>query len=82
MKSASFGSTTMVKMNSGVEVRGCHGRFALGEFITSTTGLRVGNGKDILEATVAVSELRTSPLLRLDTLATATDFLAAAVISR
>jgi hypothetical protein len=42
--------------------------------------LLVGNGKGILEATVAVTELITSPLLRLDTLTT--DFLAAAVINR
>jgi hypothetical protein len=37
-------------------------------------GLLLGNGKGILEAAVAFSELITSPLLRLDTLAT--DFLA------
>jgi len=41
-------------------------------------GLLVRNGKGILEATVAISELIASPLLRLDTLAT--NFLAAAVM--
>jgi hypothetical protein len=41
-------------------------------------GLLVGDGKSILEATVAVPELITSPLLRLDALAT--DFLAADLI--
>ena len=42
--------------------------------------LLVGNGKRILEAAVAVPELITSPLLRLNTLAT--NFLTAAVMNR